>query len=240
MLTKKLDIVYPVKESAFNEELRYSLRSLINLPHKDVYIYGSKPDWVTNVKFVKETQTGTKWQNTSQMLCDIVNNPDISDNFILFNDDFFVLKPIEKLGHYYEGNLEERVARTYISRFMWEIPHYSRYGLLLKETMEWLQNQGYSTINYEVHVPMLYNKKKLKKCLEMFPDGGWAARRSLYGNVMKIGGQGITDVKIYSRINFSRTGIDEFVSTTDDSFANGLVGNFIRKRFKEKSVYEKS
>lgn len=40
------DIVYFVKESAKNEELRYSLRSLKNFPHGRVWFYGYCPSFL--------------------------------------------------------------------------------------------------------------------------------------------------------------------------------------------------
>lgn len=239
METTNLDIVYVVKNAIADEELRYSLRTLKNFPHRNVYFYGGCPSWATNIKHIPIRQSGTKWQNTSHMLECIVDNPEISDDFVLFNDDFFVLEPIKELGYYSEGKLKERVDRTWITRYMWEKPHYSRYGTLLKDTMEWLEENNYDTINYELHIPMIYNKKKLKKCLKLFPNGGWAARRSLYGNIYEIGGEDTSDVKIYSRTDFPKKGIKTFVSTTDDSFANGTVGIYIRKNFSEPSKYEK-
>ena len=38
------DIVYFVKGSRKNEELRYSLRTLKNFPHRKVFFYGEFPD----------------------------------------------------------------------------------------------------------------------------------------------------------------------------------------------------
>ena len=37
------DIVYFVKDTKTNEELKYSLRSLVNFPHKSVWFYGGGP-----------------------------------------------------------------------------------------------------------------------------------------------------------------------------------------------------
>ena len=46
MRTKDFDVVYCVKDDPDNEELRYSLRSLKNLPHQKVWIYGGGPKWL--------------------------------------------------------------------------------------------------------------------------------------------------------------------------------------------------
>ena len=63
------DIVYFVKESESNEELRYSLRSLVNFPHRYVWFYGGcpeglNPDFHVPVKQDKDN----KWKNVSMML----------------------------------------------------------------------------------------------------------------------------------------------------------------------------
>ena len=46
------DIVYVVRPGERNEELRYSLRSLSNLPHGRVWIAGYMPKWVTGVEHI--------------------------------------------------------------------------------------------------------------------------------------------------------------------------------------------
>ncbi len=62
-----LDIVYFVKESAQNEELRYSLRSVEkNFPHRNVWFVGGKPKGLTPDKWHAVNQDReTKWGNTS-------------------------------------------------------------------------------------------------------------------------------------------------------------------------------
>ena len=52
--TEDLDVVYCVKELITNEELRYSLRSLRNLPHRKVWIFGGCPKWVNTEEVEKE------------------------------------------------------------------------------------------------------------------------------------------------------------------------------------------
>ena len=237
MKTKKLDIVYFLKEGP-SEELRYSLRSLKNFPHAKVWLYGSKPKWVTNVNFVPAEQTGTKWQNTSMMYEMVCKNPDITEDFVIFNDDFFILEPIKDLFYYYEGDLEARAEKTKKAKTMWQTPNYSRYGLLLKETNQWLLDHGYDNKNYELHIPMVFNREKMLECLKAFPEGGYAARRSLYANINKVRSRERVDCKVYSMTRFPAKGIKEFVSTTDQSFQRGSVGYWLKRYFTEKSEYE--
>lgn len=48
-----MDILYLCRPGE-NLELRYSLRSLRNVPHGRVWIFGDCPDWVTNVNLVHQ------------------------------------------------------------------------------------------------------------------------------------------------------------------------------------------
>lgn len=235
---KNLDVVYFLKRTP-SEEIRYSLRTLKNLPHRNVWIYGYKPDWMTNVEHIATVQNGTKWQNTSSMMGLVVNNRKISDKFIVMNDDFFILNPIEKLPYYYSGSLEDRIKDTYVQRVVWEKPHLSRYGVLLTETDNWLKSHGYSTKNFELHLPMVIEKNKMKKCLEAFPHGGYAARRSLYGNMWEVDAiDREADCKVYNLTGFPNKNCGNFASTTDRTFLRGSVGSYIRTHFNEKSEYE--
>ena len=104
MNLEDLDIVYFVKDSPENEELKYSLRSVEkNFPHKHVWFIGGKPKSLEPDKWlpVKQNQV-TKWANTSMLLRSACENPEISDDFVLFNDDFFILYPVEDLPYYSE------------------------------------------------------------------------------------------------------------------------------------------
>lgn len=226
---KSRDIVYFIKDSPDNEELRHSLRSLKNFPHKDVWIFGSKPSWVRNVNFIPVEQGYSKWQNTAQSLEVVKETNGLSEDFYIFNDDFYVLNPITHYNYFYNGTLQKRADAT-LSRF-----GYSVYGSQLREALEWLKTRNKGTLNYELHIPFLYNLKKLK-ALD-FPDGCWGARRSIYGNFYEVGGKQMFDIKIQDNRQLPLQKWD-FTSSSDISFRNGRIGQFIRKKFEEKSEYE--
>ena len=60
-----MDLVYIVKNSEVNEDLRYSLRSVAKfVPHDKIWIVGYKPSWVQNVEYLPVPQNlGSKWKN---------------------------------------------------------------------------------------------------------------------------------------------------------------------------------
>jgi hypothetical protein len=91
----------------------------------------------------------------------------------------------------------------------------SVYIRLLELTHKQLVMSGIKDpIDYDIHVPMVMNKNKLRESLDIayFP-------RSSYGNFAKIGGEQIKDVKIYN--STEKIQLDKnlyFVSVDDRSF----------------------
>lgn len=81
------DIVYFVKDTESNEELRYSLRTLKNFPHRKVWLYGGCPAGLKPDKWVHLVQDKeNKWENVRMMLESACKNKEISSSFWLFND----------------------------------------------------------------------------------------------------------------------------------------------------------
>lgn len=233
---KKYDIVYLVKDTPENDELKYSLRSICqNLPHHKVWLIGGCPTFIDKAKinhvYIEQNSRLTKWNNTNKLLMSVCDNENISDDFVLFNDDFFATKPLENIPCYYDRTLADR-----INDFALKYP-YSRYVFRLKQTLQTLQRHGINEpLNFELHTPMLFNKTKLKELYRHYGDSG--SKRTIYGNLY-YKDQAIQhpDVKCYN-IYHCPASKDGLVSTTDASFRLGLVGKTIRNRFKQPCKYE--
>ena len=222
------DIVYFVKDTPTNEELRYSVRSLANFPHGKVWFYGGCPDGLKPDRhvYVKQDQP-TKWANIFKMYKMVCNNEEISEDFWLFNDDFFIMKKVKKGPNYYEGDLYKRVVTL-------EDAHggITPYSQQLRYTLQELEGMGCDTKNYALHVPMLMNREKGKELCNIISG---PMIRCVYGNYFKIGGENHRDVKI-DRLD--RVAKDtEYLSTNDKSF-KGMVGDQIRATFPDKCKYE--
>lgn len=237
METKDLDIVYMLKSGGTKDEFRYSLRSLVNFPHHNIWVYGDCPEWATGVFYVPYKQGGIKWQNTSDMLKQAATNPHITKSFVYFNDDFFIMKPSDTLEYYYTRTLSDRVSTCKIRSG--GVISLSQYGKQLQACDYYLTKNKISTRNYELHIPMIFDKKKLAQAIKKLPDKGFGARRSLYGNLYDVGGVEREDCKVYDLTACCPGGKERFVSTTDLTFRHGQVGKQIRARFREKSMYEK-
>lgn len=229
----KSDIVYILKNECNSEEIIYSIRSVCkNFPYRKIWIYGGKPENITADRIVELTQTGSnKWEKVNNTLKAICKNDEITPDFWLFNDDFFVMKKTRKVEYMAGGTIWARVQRIngrYGNRD-------SAYSAQLKDTARVLRDKGYDRLDYALHVPMLINREKALETLGEFK--GYPMFRSLYGNHHKVGGVLTDDVKITSLTEVP-TGGELFISTDDNSFANGKIGEYIRNAFPEKCKYE--
>ena len=222
------DIVYFVKDSPTNEELRYSLRSLANFPHGRVWFYGGCPDGLKPDKhiYVKQDQEN-KWQNVNMMLRMVCSNDEVSKDFWLFNDDFFVMEKVEKPTNYHNGDLYKRIVQL-------EDKHggITPYSKQLREMRQELESMGCDTLDYTLHIPMLINREKAVECLTITESPMF---RSLYGNYCKVKCPKMSDVKITSTEKEYKGGI--YLSTEDKSFM-GKVGDQLRSKFPDKCKYE--
>ena len=228
----KHDIVYILKEEIDSEELKYSLRSVqVNFPHRKVWFFCGCPDDIEPDGYVRFKQTGrNKWQRSTSTFLKIAEIGDVSDDFWLFNDDFFILRKIKDLPYMMRGSLADRVEGIRMKRTV------SGYANGLDTAREALEMRGLTTYDYALHVPMLINKRKAVEVLDQFPR--CPMFRSLYGNYWKVGGITVPDVKIYDMDGMPEAG-QTLLSTSDASFRDGKVGEYIRSRFNEPCKWEK-
>lgn len=222
-----MDYVY-ICRSGENEELRYSIRSIVkNCNVNNVWLIGNKPSWYKG-NYISVEYCGNKFQNNVNCLKIIANNPEISDDFVLMNDDFFVIKPIDKVETYNGGLLQNKINK-YVASF-----GMNEYARLLKHVNKALLKVNIKVpLDYDIHVPIVFNKKKLKSLSELT-----LAPRSVYGNIFEIGGKTIDDVKIYSTsevLDFNKLEIP-FISTMDETFK--VIEKQIKEMFPDKSDFE--
>lgn len=238
----QLDIVYPVRPGNMNEELRYSLRSLENFPHRNVWILGTCPQWVQNATLIKGPQTKDKRRNVQTTMLQACKTQDISDPFILFNDDFFVLEPIEDLPHYHRGTTDDYLTERRALRNT-----LSQYDLRNKTTQELLMKHGFEkkdVLCYELHVPMIVWKSQWVAahriaCRQQQSRGNERVQmRTMYGNWAGLGGEWFEDPKIRRPEDTIPEG--PFLSTTDRLFSStrSYVRKFLRDQFPHSSQYE--
>jgi hypothetical protein len=240
--TTKPDIVYPLAFLYDYNELRYSLRSLKNLPHGRVFIGGYAPDWLANSTYIfvdKPLDMNRKNHEIGNIYAVLANlkavmDDEVSDDFILMNDDFYILNPLDELPVLHRGPIENVIAE-------YKAAGAKAYLKTMERTRDFLLEQGYTDIlSYELHTPMRMNKQKWLKMYDLYqeyPELHPLHTRTIYGNVYQVGGTEIQDVKVYDNDTRLDTSAD-FVSTENTVFNKGKVGQDIKELFTEPSEYE--
>jgi hypothetical protein len=227
-----LDLVY-ICRSGENEELRYSIRSAVkNLKFDNLWVVGGKPNWYVG-NYLEVTQNKSKYTNARNNLRAICNSSEISNSFILMNDDFYIINKVDTVPYMHGGLLSKKIA-TYK-----ELTGNTRYVLMLKKTFANLSRRfGNDVLDYELHVPMIMEKEKLLKVIDVLDF--W---RSRYGNVFNVGGIEIEDVKVYSSGGLTKKpgGQDifryDYLSSNDDSFKM-IKEKVLDLYFVNKTAYE--
>lgn len=231
MPRKLCDIIYILRENVDSEELRYSLRSLKNFPHRKVFFVGGQPKDLKPDVAVPHKQLGDcKWELIRSSMSKAVELDELTDDFFLFNDDFFVMKPFKgTFVNYIDKTLEDRIAELrLVNRWL------NQYGRTVLKVNEELKALGvWCPKNFEVHLPMLMNKELVKTSIYKCSS---PQMRSIYGNINRIKVVQHTDVKVYDLETVPED--PDFLSTNDTTFREGKVGEYIREQFPEPSRFE--
>ncbi|GGK89211.1 hypothetical protein [Mangrovihabitans endophyticus] len=232
-----MDAVYLVGPES--EELRYSLRSLQNLPQVDrVVVAGRTPSWLCGVEHLAPVpdRPGKHWSTWANLRA-AAACPDVSDRFVLMNDDFFALQPVEEIPVWHRGPVGDHLANH-------RATGNAKMAGRRMDTLDMLEAIGVpGRLDYELHTPMVMDKAVLAEVIgradrvrtvKSEPVG----KRTLYGNAAVVGGEVHADVKIRWFRDVPADG-DLFVSTSDHTWSTGAVGRWLRRRFGQPCRYER-
>jgi hypothetical protein len=232
MSNNAIDLVY-ICGSGHNEELRYSIRSAVkNLKFNNLWVVGGKPNWYIG-NYIEVAQNKSKYVNARNNLRAICSSPEISDSFILMNDDFYIMNKVDNVPYMHGGLLADKITKYK------NLTGDTRYVLMLKRTLSNLSRRiNKDVLDYELHVPMIMEKEKLLTVIEL-PDL-W---RSRYGNTFDVGGIEMDDVKVYSFGALTKKSYDinnlkyNYLSSNNDSFEM-IKDKILNIDFADKTVYE--
>jgi hypothetical protein len=224
------DVVYINRPGDENEELRYSLRSLRNLPHDRVFIVGYSPVWVRGCESITVDRANGKHVSAERNLIAACNSLEVSDPFYVFNDDFYVMRPMEQIPTLHEGPLDQVIEAHREG---------SAYRFAMKATYDRLLEIGIpEPLGYELHTPMLIEKLGMQMALSLGPKIIGMHNRTMYGNLMEVGGAQTADVKVYPNDKSKSYEAWPLLSTSDRTFKYHPIGRYIRESFPDPSRYE--
>lgn len=189
----------------------------------DVWLVGEYPEWYTGNHIVcKDTHTTT--YNIWHKVLAAAQCPDISDDFLFINDDYFFLKPFKCADVPYEYT---------------DVTGNTPYKKLLRHTLDICAKSGLPALNYDVHRPMIINKAQFIKAYDFFfwhlaiHEG--LVMKSCYANLAGVEGQWCRDIKLTSGCDIPD--VDMF-SIADD-FITPSFKQYCGERWVEKSRWEK-
>ena len=228
-----MDVVYINRPGEENEELRYSLRSLANLAHDRVWIVGYCPGWLQGVERVPVESMRDKQTSALTNLITAINHPEISDPFVIFNDDFYVMQPMREIPTLHMGELDKVIS---------EHRQGSAYRNAMEKTRDRIRADGNESelYCYELHAPMVIEKLGMQLALSIGQGIYGMHNRTMYGNLMGVGGTETHDFKVYRTEKSKDYESWPFLSTSDRTFAYHPAGKtYIRAMFPDPSPYEK-
>lgn len=195
-----MDVVYPLSNGSTweNNELRFSLRSLeLHYPRvKNLYIVGTKPDWIKNVTFIPYRDVPgleNKERNIMNKIVAAINCKTLlSKDFIFMNDDHFILDSLP-FPYYFQESLNASVLKRGVDS----------YSASLNNTLKALESKKLQTLNFDIHCPIVYNKEKFIRVMDQYDWTVYSGYviKSLYCNTLGIKGTEMPDLKIKSRMD---------------------------------------
>jgi hypothetical protein len=212
-----VNVVYYVRPGRHNEPLRYSLRSLVNLPHDAVWVVGHRPEWVTGVEHIDMRPVGNAQSNAIALLraaCEA-----LPGRFVVMNDDFYVMAPTT-IPSWHDGPLVQRVANAR-----------GAYGNHLRAALGRLAP---GALAWTLHIPLIVESERLADILATLDGKVPPEWRTMYGNLTGATGEEHADVKVRRRSDPVPAG--PFLSSSPSSF--GALLPLLRERFPGPSEYE--
>ena len=228
------DVVVMVRQGREYEELRYALRSLVNVPHSRVWVYGGRPEWLTGATHVPVQQGPVQHANTARITQAIAGNRALSDEWYWWHDDMYVLARMDVIPRLYRATWTDWAAAAPGRKG----PHGPAKTTATAEALAAFGKVP--EYSYELHVPMVVERAVFADMVTAVTTWRPEAlihvqKRSLYGNWASYGGRRADDVKF--RIDGHLGGGWQYASSPSTALT-GPAGEQIRAMFPDPSPYE--
>lgn len=132
-----------------DNEIRYSLRSVEKfVQHDNVIVVGECPRFLKNVFHIPCEDKPRRSFSIFSKIMKAIDNPGVSEDFIFFNDDHFVLEPVNRWEYWVDGTVKDyslKAAGSFKTR--------ARNVLALDP----------DAFFADVHTPIVFNKQKFRE-----------------------------------------------------------------------------
>lgn len=244
------DLVYRIRPGE-NEELRYSLRSMVmngsGLFDKVWVVVSSadgSPGWLTNVNVLVAGVQVDRKEDVRAKAALAANHSGVASRFLLVDDDHFLVERVARWAAFHMGPTSEYLRL--LAREPWNLTtDNSRWVRTIISTADWMAEQGYGDVLVrQGHRPLLWSKSKLAAALRRYPAGRLLDVCGLYDIAGAAGkGRRAGNSKVTSDPVMFRQKVDgrdsPWLSSNDQSFKSGLIGDHIRRMFTDPSIYER-
>lgn len=241
--------VHPHETARATDELRYSLRTMVENYGAlgEVHVFGGRAPWFSShVNHYPVRQGYTKHENTHRIWRHIASAAAtgyLPDEFLIMNDDFFLMCPLDHVPHYVSGTLDAWIAQRHLSSNIVETVDRTRAMIAALGGPPAAELLG-----FERHVPLVVHGPTLARIwpgVDEWTRGGRGthviAKRSAYGNLA-----GISDVEVMpDDCKIINTGdpipTGPWVSTSDDAFMlrnTHPIGQQIRMTYARATRFE--
>lgn len=230
------DVVLPCRPGD-NRELRFALRSLErNFQYRHIWIVGSWPAWVRqdspHLTCVKRPTLTPKYRTTRAHYQWACQEPAVTDPWVMWNDDFYLLHPLDELPPIHRGRCEQVTPMFQAWTSKWAIG--------LRETEKLLRRilPTATLYNYDIHTPLLVHKRQMMRALAYAESMRIPAPhvRTIYGNLAHLGGTAMADPKTYSPRPPTTTQM--WLSSHESSFASAVEPHLRRLGLTGLSTFE--
>lgn len=163
-------------------ELKHALRTFKNISNWNgqLFVAGDAEDWFTGIIHIPIEHLANSYLDQEVAIMAAIADERLSDDFILTNDDIYITKLLD-ITYLHQGELPDS-----------GVGYHKRQKAA---TRAYLKQQGMTTIDYELHTPMIFNKDKYKAIHDIVVNEMPLKPRSLYGNIYQVGGEFYEDKK---------------------------------------------
>lgn len=241
--------VHQQEQPRATDELRYSLRSMVaNFGQLgEVHVFGGRAPWFSpHVNHYPVRQAYVKHENTWRIwnqIASAARHGYLPDWFLIMNDDYFLMRPVDRVPIYASGSLDEWIGARAQSRLIVETIQRTR-----RMIVELGGPARADQLGFELHVPLVVHGPTLADIwprVDAWTHGGKithrVAKRSAYGNLARLAPDELmpVDCKVIKAGDPMPAGL--WLSTSDEAFMmrnTHQAGQLVRLAFPHASRFE--